>query len=61
MGKNSSQSLGCTGFLLGMVLLHFNLDVLKAFSFVYMDFFKRTFQIYPQYGFTALSENVIGK
>lgn len=47
--------------LLGKVLVHFNLIVLKAFSFVQIDFLKSAFQAHTQYGFTATSENVIGK
>lgn len=60
MGK-TNQNTGCAGFLLGKVLVHFNLIVLKAFSFVHIDFFKRAFQAHTRYGFTAIPENVIGK
>ena len=60
MGK-LSQGTGCAVFSLDTDLLHFNLNVLKAFSYVYTDVFQRAFQIHIQYGFTAKSENVTGK
>lgn len=36
--------------LLGKVLVHFYLIVLKAFSFVHIYFLKRAFQAHTQYG-----------
>lgn len=57
MGK-ISQGTECAGFLLDTDLLHFTLNVLEAFSFVYTDVFKIPFQIHIQYGFTAKSKMI---